>query len=135
MNVPAGKLGAQYNALIAKYTGGKSDPNGEIPVTIGLGGKYDSPAPKLLMDDQKAQAKDAATAAAKEEGTKAVEKAVKGTEAEQVVKDILGGGKTQDSTQVADTTKTTVTDDAQKKVEDEAKKKIQNLLKKRKVDQ
>jgi uncharacterized protein involved in outer membrane biogenesis len=135
MNVPAGKLGAQYNALIAKYTGGKSDPNGEIPVTIGLGGRYDSPAPKLLMDDQKAQAKDAATAAAKEEGTKAVEKAVKGTEAEQVVKDILGGGKTQDSTQVADTTKTTVTDDAQKKVEDEAKKKIQNLLKKKKVDQ
>ena len=135
MNVPAGKLGAQYNALIAKYTGGKTDPNSEIPVTIGLGGKYDSPAPKLLMDDQKAQVKDAATAAAKEEGTKAIEKAVKGTEAEKVVKDILGGGKTQDSTQVADTTKTTVTEDAQKKVEDEAKKKIQNLLKKKKVDQ
>jgi uncharacterized protein involved in outer membrane biogenesis len=134
MNVPAGKLGAQYNALIAKYTGGKSDPNGDIPVTIGLGGKYDSPVPKLLMDDQKAQAKDAATAAAKEEGQKAIEKAVKGTEAEKVVKDILGGGKTTDSTKVADTTKT-ATDDVQKKVEDEAKKKIQNLLKKKKTDQ
>jgi hypothetical protein len=133
MNVPAGKLGAQYNALIAKYTGGKSDPNGEIPVTIGLGGRYDSPVPKLLMDDQKAQAKDAATAAAKEEGQKAIEKAVKGTEAEKVVKDILGGGKTTDSTEVADTTKT-ATDDVQKKVEDEAKKKIQNLLKKKKTD-
>ncbi len=133
MNVPAGKLGAQYNALIAKYTGGKSDPNSEIPVTIGLGGKYDSPAPKLLMEDQKALAKEAATNAAKEEGQKAIEKAVKGTEAEKVVKDLLGGGTT-DSTKVADTTKT-ATDDVQKKVEDEAKKKIQNLLKKKKTDQ
>jgi hypothetical protein len=133
MNVPAGKLGAQYNALITKYTGGKNDPNGEIPVTIGLGGKYDSPSPKLLMDDQKAQAKEAATNAAKEEGTKAIEKAVKGTEAEKVVKDILGTSKT-DTTKVADTTKT-ANDDVQKKVEDEAKKKIQNLLKKKKTDQ
>jgi hypothetical protein len=133
MNVPAGKLGAQYNALIAKYAGGKSDPNSEIPVTIGLGGKYDSPAPKLLMDDQKAQVKEAVTATVQEKGKEAIEKAVKGTEAEKVVKDILGG-KTQDSTKVADTTKTTVSEDAQKKVEDEAKKKIQNLLKKKKVD-
>ncbi len=135
MNVPAGKLGAQYNALIAKYAGGKSDPNEEIPVTIGLGGKYDSPVPKLLMDDQKAQVKEAVTATVQEKGKEAIEKAVKGTEAEKVVKDILGGGKTQDSTKVADTTKTTASEDAQKKVEDEAKKKIQNLLKKKKVDQ
>jgi hypothetical protein len=135
MNVPAGKLGAQYNALIAKYSGGKSDPNSEVPVTIGLGGKYDSPSPKLLMDDQKAAAKEAATNAAKEEGTKAIEKAVKGTEAEQVVKDILGGSKPKDSTKVVtDTTKTTPSQDVQKTVEDEAKKKIQNLLKKKKVD-
>lgn len=134
MNVPAGKLGAQYNSLIAKYTGGKNDPNGEIPVTIGLGGKYNSPSPKLLMEDQKAQAKEAATNAAKEEGTKAIEKAVKGTEAEKVVKDILGGGKTDSTKTTADTTKT-ATDDVQKKVEDEAKKKIQNLLKKKKTDQ
>ncbi len=134
MNVPAGKLGAQYNALIAKYTGGKNDPNSEVPVTIGLGGKYNSPAPKLLMEDQKALAKEAATNAAKKEGQKAVEKAVKGTEAEKVVKDILGGGKT-DSTKVATDTTKTATDDVQKKVEDEAKKKIQNLLKKKKTDQ
>ena len=134
MNVPAGKLGAEYNALIAKYTGGKTDPNSEVPITIGLGGKYDNPVPKLLMDDQKALAKEAATNAAKEEGQKAIEKAVKGTEAEKVVKDILGGSKTTDSTTVADTTKT-APDDVQKKVEDEAKKKIQNLLKKKKTDQ
>lgn len=135
MDVPAGKLGTQYNSFIAQYTGGKSDPNANIPITIGLGGKYDSPAPKLLMDDQKAQAKEAVTAAAKEEGQKAIEKAVKGTEAEQIVKDILGGSKKPDSTKVADTTKTAApatTEDAQKQLEDEAKKKIQNLLKKKK---
>ncbi|MBA4054954.1 MAG: hypothetical protein C0490_09605 [Marivirga sp.] len=135
MDVPAGKLGAQYNSFIAQYTGGKNDPNGNIPVTIGLGGKYNTPEPKLLMGDQKAQATEAVTAAAKEEGKKAIEKAVKGTEAEEIVKDILGGGKKTDSTKVADTTKTTApatTEDVQKAVEDEAKKKIQNLLKKKK---
>ena len=85
------------------------------------------------MEDQKALAKEAATNAAKEEGQKAVEKAVKGTEAEKVVKDILGGGKTDTTKAAADTTKAP-TDDVQKKVEDEAKKKIQNLLKKKKTD-
>jgi len=133
MDVPAGKLGSQYNAFIAQYTGGKTDPNANIPVTIGLGGFYNSPAPKLLMEDQKAQAQAAVTAAAKEEGQKALEKAVKGTDAEKIVKDILGGGKAQDSTKVADTTKTTSPSaDTQKQLEDEARKKIQNLLKKKK---
>jgi hypothetical protein len=117
MDVPAGKLGSQYNAFIAQYTGGKSDPNANIPVTIGLGGFYNSPAPKLLMEDQKAQAQAAVTAAAKEEGQKALEKAVKGTDAEKIVKDILGGGKAQDSTKVADTTKTTSAD-TQKQLEE-----------------
>lgn len=134
MDVPAGKLGAQYNSFIAQYTGGKSDPNGAIPITIGLGGKYNAPEPKLVMSDQKAQATEAVTAAAKEEGKKAIEKAVKGTEAEAIVKNILGGKKT-DSTKVADTTKTatpTTTQEVQKAVENEAKKKIQNLLKKKK---
>ena len=97
MDVPAGKLGTQYNKFMPQYTGAKTDPNAKIPVTIGLGGKYDSPSPKLLMDDQKEQAKEAAAEAAKEEGTKAIEKAVKGTDAEKVVKDILGSNK-QDST-------------------------------------
>lgn len=131
MDVPAGKLGSQYNAFIAQYTGGKTDPNANIPVTIGLGGFYNNPAPKLLMEDQKAQATAAVTAAAKEEGQKALEKAVKGTDAEKIVGGILGGGKT-DSTKVADSTATTTEADVQKQLEDEAKKKIQNLLKKKK---
>ena len=82
------------------------------------------------MADQKEQAKEAVTAAAKEEGQKALEKAVKGTDAEKIVSDILGGGKSQDSTKVADTTRTDA--DVQKQLEDEARKKIQNLLKKKK---
>jgi uncharacterized protein involved in outer membrane biogenesis len=133
MDVPAGQLGSQYNALIARYTGGKTDPNKNIPLTVTVGGKYDAPKINVDMAEQKAQAQEAITNAAKEEGQKALEKAVKGTEAEKYVKDILGTSK-KDSTAVADTTKAktqTPTEEVQKKVEDEAKKKIQNLLKKK----
>ena len=131
MDVPAGKLGTQYNSLIAKYTGSKADPNSKIPLTVNLGGKYNAPKINVDMADQKAQVQEAVTNAAKEEGQKALEKAVKGTEAEKIVKDILGTGK-KDSTVAGDTTKTvSTTEDVQKKLEEEAKKKIQNLLKKK----
>lgn len=127
MDVPAGKLGSQFNSFVSQYTGAKSDPNTNIPLTIGLGGKYNSPVPKLLMDDQKKQVQTAVTAAAKEEGTKALEKAVKGTDAEKIVNNLLG--KSKKDTTASDTTKTTNTvDDTKKKIEDDAKKKIQNLL-------
>ncbi len=132
MDVPAGKLGTEFNSLVSRYTGSKTDPNANIPITIGLGGKFNSPQTRLLMDDQKEQVKDAVTAAAREEGTKALQNAVKGTEAEKIVGNILGGGR-RDSTQ-ADSTKVTIqesTEEAKKKVEEEAKKKIQNLLKKK----
>lgn len=134
MDVPAGKLGAQYNSLIAKYTGGKTDPNKNIPLTVTIGGKYDAPKFNVDMAEQKAQVQEAITNAAKEEGQKQLEKAVKGTEAEKIVKDILGTNKKDSTVTAKDTTKTTtptVTEDAQKKLEDEAKKKIQNLLKKK----
>jgi hypothetical protein len=135
MDVPAGKLGAQYNGLIAKYSGGQTDPNKNIPLTVTVGGKYDEPKINVDMAAQKAEIREAATNAAKEEGVKAVEKAVKGTDAEKIVKDILGTSK-KDSTVVADTAKTKSTapatnEEVQKKLEDDAKKKIQNLLKKK----
>ncbi len=135
MEVPAGELGAEYNKFIASKTGAKTDPNGMVPVTIALGGKVTNPVPKLLMEDQKEQLKEAAAETAKEEGTKALEKAVKGTDAEKVVKDILGSSS-KDSTKAtpADTTaaaKKTASEDVEKQVEDEAKKKIQNFLKKK----
>lgn len=135
MDVPAGKLGSQFNSFIASKTGAKTDPNGTIPITIGLGGSVTNPAPKLLMDSQKEQVKEALTQTAKEEGAKAVEKAVKGTEAEKIVKDILGSNNKDTaaakSTDTTSTTPATATEDVQKKLEDEAKKKIQNFLKKK----
>jgi uncharacterized protein involved in outer membrane biogenesis len=132
MDVPAGKLGTQFNSLVSKYSGQKSDPNATIPVTIALRGKYDNPQPTLVMTEQTEQVKDAAKEIAKEQGTKAIEKAVKGTEAEKVLKDILGSKK--DTTKNADTSAAPVkTEEAVKQqVEDEAKKKIQNLLKRKK---
>jgi hypothetical protein len=135
MNVPAGKLGSEYNSLLSKYSIQKTDPNSPIPVTIALGGKYDDPHPTLLMDEQKEQVKDAVKEAAKQEGTKAIEKAVKGTEAEKIVKGILGTGKTDTTKKTQDTatSKPANTQEAVKqKVEDEAKQKIQNLLKRKK---
>jgi uncharacterized protein involved in outer membrane biogenesis len=125
MDVPAGKLGTQLNGFLADKTGAKTDPNGNVPVTIGLGGSVTSPSPKLIMDEQKQQVKEAATAVAKEEGTKAIEKAVKGTEAEKIVGSILG--KSDTSKTKSDTTQT----QQQKQVED-AKSLIKGLLKKKK---
>jgi hypothetical protein len=133
MDVPAGKLGTEFNSLLSRYTSQKNDPNSTIPVTVAVRGKYDDPRPTLVMGETKEQVKDAVKEAAKEEGTKAIEKAVEGTEAEKVIKDILGTRK--DTTKTADTTeaKPATTEDAVKeKVEEEAKKKIQNLLKRKK---
>jgi hypothetical protein len=133
MDVPAGKLGTEFNSLVSKYSGTKQDPNTNIPLTIGLGGTYNDPSPKLVTTEQSEAVKTAATNAAKEEGTKAIQKAVKGTEAEKVVNKILGGTKKSDTTATAstDTTKAApkpVQEEVKQKVEDEAKKKINSLL-------
>jgi hypothetical protein len=86
------------------------------------------------MTEQKEQAKEAVTNVAKEEGTKAIQKAVKGTEAEKIIGGILGNKKDSTTTTTkTDTAKTTApAQDVKKQVEDEAKKKIQGLLKKKK---
>ncbi len=132
MNVPAGKLGTEFNSLVSKYSGTKTDPNSTIPLTIGLGGTVTDPSPKLVSTEQKEQAKEVATNVAKEQGAKVLKEAVKGTEAEKALNKILGGSK-KDSTGTKDTAKTVVPPAAEvkKKVETEAKKKIQNLLKKK----
>lgn len=120
MDVPAGQLGSQFNSLVSSYTGTKTDPNTPIPVTIGLGGSYLNPSPKLLMDEQKQQAKDAATTAVKQEATK---------QGEKLLTDVLGGGKTKTDSTKADSTKTVKPEDKLKK---DATQTIQNLLKKKK---
>lgn len=43
MQVPAGKFGAQANALLAGISGGQADENTMIPVALNLGGTYASP--------------------------------------------------------------------------------------------
>lgn len=122
MNVPAGKVGS----LISSYTGGNSDPNATVPVTIGLGGTYDNPQPKLMMDDQKKQVETAVKEKAKEEAKDVATdllKDVKDEKAKEVIGTILGGDK-------KDTTKTTE-GDIKKDVEEEAKDKIKSLFKKK----
>ena len=119
MDVPAGKLGTEFNSLVSQYTGGKTDPNAMIPVNIGLGGTFLSPQPKLLMTDQKQQVQQAVTEAAKQEAEK---------KATELVSGLLGGDK-------KDTTKTDSTaapKDAEQKAVEEGVKTIQNLLKKKK---
>jgi hypothetical protein len=126
MDVPAGKLGTQFNSLVSQYTGGKNDPNSNIPLTLGIGQTFNDPSVKLISKEQKEQVTDAVTNAAKEEGTKAVKDAVKGTEAEKVLDKVLG----KSDTAKTDTTKTKpqVTE---KNVE-AAKDAIKGLLKKKK---
>jgi hypothetical protein len=124
MDVPAGKLGTQFNSLVNQYTGGKNDPDSKIPLTIGIGQTYNDPSFKLVTQEQKEQVKEAVTNAAKEEGTKAIKEAVKGTEAEKVLDKVLG----KKDTTKTDTTKAVT---SEKQVE-EAKDLIKGLLKKKK---
>jgi uncharacterized protein involved in outer membrane biogenesis len=133
MNLPPNQVSSQFAGLVNKYSTTKTDPNAPVPVTIGIGGTYDDPKTNLIMEEQKEQAKEAAVTAAKEEGTKVLEKAVKGTEAEKIVGGLLGKDTTTAKKTTTDTTKTTTAEqDVKKNVEDEAKKKIQGLLKKKK---
>ena len=119
MDVPAGKLGTQFNSFVNQYTGGKNDPNAMVPVNIGLGGTFLSPQPKLLMTEQTQQVQDGATAAVKQEAEK---------KAAEVVSGLLGGSKSD--TTKTDSTKTT--EDPKQKAAEEGIKTIQNLLKKKK---
>lgn len=125
MDVPAGKLGTQFNSLIAQYSGGKSDPNSTIPLNITLGRTFTDPSVSLVSTEQKEQVKEAVSNAAKEEGTKAVQEAVKGTEAEAVVNEILGKPSVTDSTKKDSTSSTT-------QQVNQARDAIKGLLKKKK---
>jgi hypothetical protein len=117
MDVPAGKLGTQFNSLISSISGTQTDPNKPIPVNIGIGGTYLKPTTKLIMDEQKQQVKDAATAAVKQEATK---------QAEKLIGDLLN----KKDTTKTDSTKTTTKPTEQ--IKKEATKQIENLLKKKK---
>jgi uncharacterized protein involved in outer membrane biogenesis len=133
MNVPAGKLGSQFQEFINKNTGA-NNPTTEIPISIGLGGTYKDPQATLLSQEQEAQVKEAITNIAEEKGKQAVDQALKGDKPEDILGNILGTKK--DSTQIKndssaikkDTTQTDLKQEAQKALQD----KLQNLLKKKK---
>lgn len=132
MNVPAGRMGSQLQQFINKNTG-SNNPTDVIPVTVALGGAYDNPQFRLIADEQKAQVKEAVASAAKEQASKAIGEAVKGTEAEEIVKGFLGGKKDTTSTGAATDTAGTATRpaDVKEQIKDEARKKIQDLLKRK----
>lgn len=124
MDVPAGKLGSQFNSFLNKYSATKTDPNAPIPVTIGVGGTVTKPTPKLLMSEQKEQAKEAVKEAVKQEATK---------KAESLVKDLLNkkDPKKDTAKTKSDTTKAK-SKSSTEKAKDDAVNKIQDLLKKKK---
>ena len=133
MNVPAGKLGSQFQGYINQYSGAKN-PTSEIPITIALGGTYKDPKTTLLTQEQTEQVKEAITNVAEEKGQQAIEGALKGDKPEDIIGNILGTKKDtskvkKDTTQIKkDSTKTDLKQETEKVLQD----KLQNLLKKKK---
>jgi uncharacterized protein involved in outer membrane biogenesis len=119
MNVPAGKLGAEFQSLIGNKTGST-----EIPLNIGLGGTFTDPKPTLISGAQKEAVKEALTNTAQEKGKEVVTEAIKGTDGKKIVEGLLG----KKDTTKTDSTKATTT----QPVQDALKSKMQNLLKKKK---
>ena len=127
MNVPAGKLGAQYQAFLNQYAG-TTNSTTEIPITLGLGGTFNNPTASLVTQEQKQKAKEAVTQAAEQKGKEELQKVVKGTQAEEAVNALLGIKKV-DSTKGKDSTKIVKPADPTNQA---LQNKLQNLLKKKK---
>jgi len=123
MNVPAGKLGSQFQGLVNQY-GGTNNSTSEIPVNINLGGTFANPKTTLVSQEQKQQVTQAATKAAETKGKEAIQEAVKGTDAQDVVNNILGTKQ--------DTTKTKAKTDSTKATQELLQDKLQGLFKKKK---
>ncbi|MEQ8425372.1 MAG: AsmA-like C-terminal region-containing protein, partial [Cyclobacteriaceae bacterium] len=130
MNVPAGKLGGQLQGFVNQYTGSNNSTS-EIPVTIGLGGSYNDPKTKLVMQEQKQQVKEAVTNVVQEKSKEAVQEALKGTDPKDIVNNLLKGNK-PDST--AQQTQTQQPKDSTKATPAEQllQNKLNSLLKKKK---
>jgi hypothetical protein len=123
MNVPAGKLGAQFQGLMNQYAGTKNSTS-EIPLNIGLGGTFANPKATLLSQEQKQQVQQAVTEAVKQKGKEAVQQVVEGTKVQDVVNNLLGTKK--------DSTKTKTDSTSKQPVQNLLQNKLQNLLKKKK---
>jgi len=73
MEIPAGELGRQLNQTIASITGSNQPASSTIKLTIGVGGTYDDPKPRLLAADTGEGLKEAVTQEVKEELTEAIQ--------------------------------------------------------------
>ncbi|HEY5691114.1 MAG TPA: AsmA-like C-terminal region-containing protein, partial [Cyclobacteriaceae bacterium] len=123
MNVPAGKLGGQLQGFVNQQTGSNNSTS-EIPVTIGVGGTYNDPKTKLVMQEQQ-QVKEAVTKVVEDKSKEVVQEALKGTEPKEIVNNLLKGTKPDTTQQKADTTKATPTEQL-------LQNKLNSLLKKKK---
>jgi len=123
MNVPAGKLGSQFQGVLNQYAGTSSSTS-EIPITIALGGTYNSPVPKLVLTEQKQQVKEAVTNIAEQKAQEAVKQLTEGAKPEDVVKNLLKTNK-------PDSTKKDSTAQQQAPL-DQLQNKLNNLLNKKK---
>ncbi len=128
MNVPAGKLGGQLQGFVNQYTGSNNSTS-VIPVTIGLGGTYNDPKTKLVMQEQKKQVKEAITNVVQEKSKEVVTEALKGTDPKDIVNNLLKTPK-PDSTQQTQTQQPKDTTKAP--VEQLLQNKLNSLLKKKK---
>jgi len=127
MNVPAGKLGSQFQGLVNQYTGSNNSTS-EIPLNIGLGGSFTDPKVTLLAQEQKEQVKEAVTTAVQEKSKQAVQDLLAGEKPKDALNNLLNPKKDTTTKATADSTKTNLKQDAQKALEN----KLQNLLKKKK---
>ena len=121
MNVPAGKLGSQFQSLI-----GSSNPTSEIPLNIGMGGTVANPKLQLASQEQKQQVKEAVTTVVKDKATEAAKQLVQG-QAKDVLNNVLSGGS-KDTTKAKTKTDSTKTNPVQEVLQN----KLQNLLKRKK---
>jgi hypothetical protein len=127
MNVPAGKLGSQFQGMVNQYAG-TNNSTSEIPINIGVGGTFTNPKTTLVSQEQKQQVTQAATKAAEEKGKEVVTEAVKGTAAQDVVNNILGTKSQPKDTTAASKAKS----DSAKASQDYLQDKLQGLFKKKK---
>ncbi len=118
MEIPTSELGASFNSFVSQHSEEET-----IRLPIKVQGTYDQL--KITVDDSiiKNQIKDAVAEEAEDQATKLAEDALKGTEAEKAIGDLLGGGKSDslssDSTKNSDAINTGV-------------KQLKNLFKKKK---
>lgn len=123
LDVPPSMLGGEVESTLAKLSATEQSKLGNIPLNIGLTGNFDKPK---VSADLASVAKNLATQIVKNQANKALDTAVdkvlgeasKNETVNNVINNILGGGKTQ-----KDSTKTN-----QEQKKDQVKQAVGNIL-------